>query len=172
MSHIFRRADMHTRIYFLADDPERWVPPLERLFVDEWQPYYGAGAPGDAAADLRACCNRLHLPVALVAVNRAGEAIGAVALKEDSVGSQPGQSPWLAAFVVEPAWRGRGIGTRLVASIEVVASALGFEAVYVSTDVTAGIFSYRGWRRIGSATSLRGILNVFRLDLADRRREP
>ncbi|MGI9384844.1 MAG: GNAT family N-acetyltransferase [Methyloligellaceae bacterium] len=153
------------RIVPLAETPES-LPVLVRWFIEEWAPYYGTGGPGDAERDLTECCNRDTLPIALVALDADGYAVGTAALKRESVGGDPGQTPWLAAFLVGVAHRGQGIGTLLVAAIEKEARRLGFTAVYTSTDAAEGIVKKRGWEPLAQATSLRGPITIYKLELA------
>ena len=148
------------RICHLSEIPDA-VPVLAAWFVEEWMPYYGPDGPGDALADLEACGNGTTLPVCLVALDEGGEVLGTAALKQVSVGSDVADGPWLAAFLVAEAHRGRGIGTALVSAIESAAKDLGFGAVYTSTDGASGIVEKRGWRRIGDASSLRGQVDVY-----------
>ena len=155
------------RIIRLADAPEA-VPRLARWFVEEWGPYYGPDGPGVAEDDLLSCCNRDEIPIALVAIDAEGNAIGTAALKSESVGSEPGQGPWLAAFLVGKDHRGNGVGTALVAAIEKKAGRLGFPTIYTSTDAAEGIYRRRGWQALNQVSSLRGPITVYRQDL-DRR---
>lgn len=148
----------------LADVPEL-IPTLIDWFVDEWEPYYGPSGPGDAGADLRDCCNRDVLPIAVLARDEGGTLLGTAALKADSAGSEQGVGPWLAAFVVAPDYRGKGVGTALVAAIETEAARLGFKAIYTSTDTAEGIFKRRGWQMFGDAVSLRGPLKIYRFSV-------
>ena len=145
---------------------------LERWFIAEWEPWYGPSGVGDAAADLAACCNNDALPVCLVAVDAQGKAVGTATLKPDSVGSELGVGPWLAAVLVPVEYQGGGIGTALVAAIETIAGQLGFESIFSSTDSAAGILTRSGWRAYGATTSLRGPLSVFRRDLPPRLHYP
>lgn len=154
-------ADRTLRIVLLADRPDL-IPALTDWFMAEWGPYYGAGGPGDAAADLRGCLNRDTLPVALVALDADDTLLGTVALKEESVGSALGVGPWLAAFLVAPQHRGRGVGAALVAAIEGEAARLGFAEIYTSTDTAEGILERRGWLPFGATQSLRGPLKIYR----------
>ncbi len=156
-------APLDIRIRHLLDVPHA-APTLARWFVAEWAPWYGPEGPGDAAGDLAASASRDALPICLVALGGDGELLGTVALKEESVGSELGVGPWLAALLVGPSHRGRGVGTALIAAIEAEAWRLGFEAIYVSTDVAEDLLRRRGWRPYGTSESLRGEVAVYRLD--------
>ena len=148
------------KISHLCDVPDA-VPVLAAWFVEEWMPYYGPDGPGHAEGDLRGCVRKDALPICLVALDDQGDVLGTAALKHDSVGSDVADGPWLAAFLVGQAHRGRGVGTALVGAIEGVAKELGFGAVYTSTDGASGIVKKCGWRRVGHTQSLRGEVGVY-----------
>ena len=151
------------RTILLADMPQA-IPVLARWFVAEWGPYYGPAGPGSAEQDLRSCCNRDGIPLALVALDGNGTAIGTVALKPESVASHRHLGPWLAALLVAPEHRGRGIAAALVAAIEQEARRLGFTEIYTgATGLVRG-----GWHPLeGEAHSLRGPITVYRRDLSE-----
>lgn len=156
------------RIVHLVDEPQA-KPTVVQWFIEEWMPWYGPNGPGDAEADLAACGSREHLPICLVALKPDGTLLGTVALKDESVGSELGVGPWLAALLVGRDQRGKGVGTALIEAIEKQAKSMGFEALYCSTDTARTILACRGWDLFGSSESLRGAVAIFRLDL---RREP
>jgi N-acetylglutamate synthase-like GNAT family acetyltransferase len=135
-------------IELLADHPEA-VPPLKDLFESEWEPYYGSSGPGNAEDDLRKSANRSQLPIALVAIDD-GEICGTAALKAESVAIYQDCSPWLAALVVAPAYRNRGIGERLIIEIELLAKELGYSELYVGSGEKSGMsettLKKRGWK--------------------------
>lgn len=140
---------------------------LARWFVEEWEPYYGADGPGNAVKDLRECCNDDDLPIAFVALDDDGTAIGTAALKQESVGSELGVGPWLAALIVPVEHRNCGIGTALIAAIENKARRLGYEEIFISTDAAENIIRRRGWTEVEhQAESLRGPVTVYKLQLS------
>ncbi len=150
------------RIVHLVDVPGA-AAVLARWFVDEWTPWYGPDGAGDAEADLAECRSRDELPICLVALDAEDAVLGTAALKYESVGSELGVGPWLAAVLVGAAHRGQGVATALVAAVEDQARRLGFAAIHTSTDGAAGIMERRGWRAFGATRSLRGLVTVYRL---------
>jgi predicted N-acetyltransferase YhbS len=151
-------------ISHLCDLPDL-VATLESWFVAEWEPWYGPAGGGDAKADLAACTSHDALPLCLVACDENGALLGTASLKGDSVGSEVGEGPWLAAVLVAAEHQGKGVGSALVAAIEEEASRLGFPAIYTSTDTAMRILERRGWRPVGATQSLRGAVTVYRLGL-------
>lgn len=137
-------------IGLLADYPQA-IPLLETWFEREWAPYYGPDGPGNAGNDLRASCGRTELPSAFVAIID-GEVCGTAALKTESVTTYPHLSPWLAALLVLPTFRRRGVAERLIAAVEEKARELGFGHIYVGTGEGSGTpesaLHKRGWQFI------------------------
>jgi len=158
-------SDGTIRIVHLVEVPEV-APTLVRWFIEEWRPWYGPGGLGDAPGDLAACRSRDVLPICLVALNREGEVLGTAALKSESVGSEIGVGPWLAAVLVGTDHQDKGVGTALVKAIEEEAARLGFESIYTSTDTAARILERRGWQAFGTAQSIRGEVAIYRRQIA------
>ena len=140
------------------------IPTLVDWFIAEWSSWYGPKGEGDAEADLAACNRRDVLPLCLVAFDDSDQMVGTAALKVESVGSEHGVGPWLAALLVGEAFRGTGIGTALVDAIENEAGRLGFDEIFCSADASAGILERRGWQSFATTESLRGTIAVYRLD--------
>ena len=159
---------LHTEFQIVPlADAVATIPLLTRLFIEEWGPYYGPDGPGDAEKDLHECCNRDDLPIALVALDNDGTVLGTAALKKESVGSELGLGPWLAAFYVPIEHRKRGIGSALVEAIENKARYFGFESIFVSTDAAENTIRRRGWTVLDNpAESLRGPVAVYKLRLS------
>jgi len=149
------------RITRLVDSPEA-TPVLARWFVEELFPWYGPDGQGNAKGDLAACRSKNELPICMVALGIDETVLGTVFLKEDSVGSELGVGPWLAALLVAPNQRARGIGTMLIEAIERQARDMGFDVIYVSTDSARPVFTRLEWEPFGSSDSLRGPVTVLR----------
>lgn len=135
-------------VQVLADHPNL-VAEVGRLRWDEWG--YGTPDPHEWIKVTAAEAGRDRLPITLVAVDSDGAAVGAVALgdadPELSEDERGDRSPWLLGLVVRKQERRRGMGRRLVAELERLAAALGFEEVFVATGGEAVEFYRRcGWR--------------------------
>jgi GNAT superfamily N-acetyltransferase len=131
------------RIAYLADH-EDVLPRLVEWFEAEWPAYYGAAGPGDAWRDLQEYAGRGELPVGFIAT--CGEtACGFAALKADSVASHRHLTPWAAAGLVRPEYRGRGIGTALLQALESEARRRGYPRIYCATNTADRLLQRRGW---------------------------
>jgi len=151
------------RVDFLCDRPE-FIPELACWFEAEWTPYYGPDGPGAGTAerDIRNCCNRDILPLALVALDDGDRLVGTAALKADSLDTHPQLGPWLAALVA----KSDGAEAALMQAIETEARRLGFDAVYTGMDEGSPVMLRRGWSVIGQSNSLRGPIAAFEKSLA------
>jgi GNAT superfamily N-acetyltransferase len=137
------------RVEFLADH-EAALPRVAEWFEREWPSYYGPAGPGDAHEDLRDCARREGLPVGFVAYC-AETACGFAALKAESIASHRHLTPWAAAGLVPPEYRGRGVGTALMQALEGAAGRLGYERVYCATGTADRLLLRRGWQLLEEA---------------------
>lgn len=146
----------------LLVDRSSVIPRLANLFVDEWAPWYGPDGNGNAKSDLTECMNRDRLPIAIVAENEDGLVLGTAALKQESLGSEHGFGPWLAAVVVAPDFRGKGIGLSLIQAVEEHAQRLSFKQIYTSTNTANSIVEKCEWEPMQQiAASLRGPISIY-----------
>lgn len=131
----------------LAEHPEL-VSQVGQLRWREWG--YGAEDASSWIEVTAREAGRDQLPITLVAVDAAGEAIGAVALGdfdgELNEAERAGRSPWLLGLVVRPQSRQQQCGRLLVSSLEQLAAGRSFEEVWVATGEQAVDFYRRcGW---------------------------
>ncbi len=152
---------MTYRISLLADRSSA-LPQLANLFIDEWAPWYGPNGKGNAKSDLEQSMNHSRLPIAVVAENEFGQVLGTAALKQESLGSEHGFGPWLAALVVVPDFRGKGIGLSLVQAVEEHAQRLSYKQIYSSTNTSNSLFEKCGWFQMRqSSASIRGPVAIY-----------
>lgn len=153
------------KICYLAEVPEA-VPKLVKLFLEEWEEYYGPEGPGIAEADIWESCQLNSIPLALIAIDDNGEVVGTGTLKAESVVSTaPDQGPWITALVVEKSRRGKGIGTALISALEMEARRFRCSFVYTSTHKAGGILLSRGWQPMNKMTSCQGVITIYRTEL-------
>ncbi len=141
------------------------IPELIQYYIKEWKPYYGAKGVGNAELDIKACCQSDKLPIALVAIDGNGTVLGTGALREQSLGSEFGEEPWISALLVPSPHRNKGIGRALIEALELKAMRMGFSKIYSTTDSVNTLLLNRGWQAIREVKSLRGETIVYRLEL-------
>ncbi|CAN5751137.1 hypothetical protein BH11PSE8_BH11PSE8_38780 [soil metagenome] len=111
-------------------------PYVAQLIHDEfWRDVPGANAE-KMQARLALASRADAIPLCLIAL-AGGRAVGAINLVEDDDqgGGVPRDwQPWLAAMVVAPGSRGRGIGSQLVRALLAEARALNITNVYLGTE--------------------------------------
>lgn len=145
-----KNLDGKFRIEYLADHLEA-IPLLQEWFEEEWDSYYGPTGPGDAQSDLLSYANRVGLPVGVVAFHD-NKVCGVAALKAESITTHSHLSPWVAAYLVSPSHRRKGIGTKILRAIEEVARKLGYSSVYCGTCTATHLLERNGWQFIEQVT--------------------
>lgn len=127
------------------------IPTVCQWLTTEWPGYYGPGGPGDVAADVQGYAQHAdQVPLARVAFV-GGVPCGFGALKAEPFATHPHLGPWLGALVVQPAWRGRGVGAHLIAQLESDARRLGHPALYTGTATADRLVLRCGWRLLAEA---------------------
>ena len=157
-------TSLDVRVEFLSEHMSV-IPALAEWFMEEWNPWYGINGPGDAELDLRESAAQGRLPLGVVALGPANEVLGTAALKTESAGSDAAPGPWLAGLVVGKQFRLKGIGGKLIATIEHEALQLGFDQLFTSTNTMTGLLISRGWQEYGETDTLRGTAYIYRCDL-------
>ncbi len=138
------------------------LPELVAWYEKAWAPYYKDG-PGDAKRDLEARLDaKKGAPYCVLALDNDTQR-GTACLRDSSI-SHPDLGPWLTGMLPEiEAPHTQQIRQRLIAAIETEAWNRGAEALYTSVDESqAQSFLVRDWQTIGTATSLRGEIDVYR----------
>jgi predicted N-acetyltransferase YhbS len=102
------------------------------IHAEFWGDVPGASADG-MAARLRQACSADALPLCRVALDGA-QPVGVVNLIDYDDPNPRVGTPWLAGMVVAPAWRGLGLGSRLVRTLLDDARRLGQRQVFLGTD--------------------------------------
>ena len=150
----------------ITDAMHHWQLAAE-LSVREWKKYF----PNDTAQtylDLYGQTGQYagHFAETYVAESTSGELIGMASLVDDDElpdSFEPG--PWLAAVLVAPTHRTRGVGSTLVHCIVNRAHQLGHPEIFLYTSDQQQWYADKGWTALRE-TSLNGIAHtVMRLQL-------
>ena len=90
----------------------------------------------------------------LVFIAKCGEeVVGTSALVDsDDLEEYRHLSPWVAAFIVKSGLRGGGLGTEILAALEVKAESLGIVTLYLWTEDRAEFYLKRGYEYLTSGS--------------------
>src|ERR1700752_4269887 len=124
-------------IGFLADYPDT-VPMLAKWFRDQWPDYYADMSQEQLEQGFLEDASRDCPPIRLVAFESI-ELAGTIILRENGPEALPGVQPELRGLFVVESHRGHGIGTELVRAGMKFAPDQGYEPVFATTVVAAGI---------------------------------
>ena len=139
------------RIEQLAERPDL-LPTVAAWIYNEWWTAVDGANVGTLTDLLRAHLIPDQMPITLVASLERCPVGTATLLAHDAGTEQwPELSPWLAAVYVVPEYRHRGIGAALVNAIVAKATALGVEALYLSTVGREGFYARLGWEVVDRA---------------------
>ena len=139
------------KVALLADHTGA-IETLAAWYEHEWEPYYGARGPGDAAADLASRCNRDRLPAGLLAMD-ADTVVGTAALDRDI---SSGLAPAVVGLLVAPAHRGQGVGGALLDAAGQLANELGYDELFISTSILGDWLRRNGWQEKGDVRFMNG----------------
>jgi RimJ/RimL family protein N-acetyltransferase len=150
-------------IAFLIDYPDT-VPTMAKWFRDQWPDYYADMSQEELEQDFLEDASRDHLPCRLIAFEF-GELAGTIVLREHGSETLPEFQPELGGLYVVESHRGHGIGTELVRAGMKVALDQGYETVFATTVVAAGILERLGWEFIETVVHQDGELALYRCKL-------
>lgn len=122
---------------------------------DDWIDFYGPHMRGQEGP----------LPVVLGAFE-AGECIGTIAIVErDDLDDVDHFTPWIAAMIVDPRFRGRGIGSELLEAALGRCRDLYFGRVYLWTHDMQAWYQRLGWNTTEQRTFRDVPITIFSRDL-------
>lgn len=130
----------------LEEHPEA-IPTLARWHLAEWGHYSASRTQASTEERLRRHLASDGIPLTMVALE-GGEPVGSAALVWNDMKTRPEIRPWLADVVVDPAWRRRGIGSKLVRRLVKRARQLGVDTLYLYTPDQDRLYARLGWKTI------------------------
>lgn len=133
------------RILPLADRPEA-IPTLAIALWDHWGAVFPQKTVAYRIASLAGRTNRDRVPLAVVAIDAGGAALGMASIMFDDLEMRIDLNPWLATVFVIPSMRGKGLGEALCAAAEAEAWRIGIERLYLYTFDKPGYYARLGWR--------------------------
>ena len=124
-------------IGFLADYLDT-IPTLAKWFRDQWPDYHADWSQAVMEQDFLEDASRDRLPIRLIAFE-SSELAGTIILHENGTETPHEFQPELGGLYVVASHRGHGIATELVRAGMQLARGQGYETVYATTVVAAGI---------------------------------
>ena len=150
-------------IGFLADYLDT-IPTLTKWFRDQWPDYHADMSQEEMELDFLEDASRDRLPIRLVAF-QSSELAGTIILRENGTEMPPEFQPELGGLYVVASHRGHGIATELVRAGMQVARAQGYETVFATTVVAAGILERLGWEFVKTGVHQDGESSLYRCKL-------
>jgi RimJ/RimL family protein N-acetyltransferase len=150
-------------IGFLADYPHT-VPTLAMWFRNQWPNYYADRSQEEMEQDFLSDVARDRLPSRLVAFE-SNELAGTIVLRQQGTETLPAFQPELGGLYVVESHRDHGIATGLVRAGMNLALDQGYEAVFATTVVAAGILERLGWEFLKTVIHREGEISLYRCKL-------
>jgi GNAT superfamily N-acetyltransferase len=141
----WKQSIMATTLVNLSERPD-----LARITgLWRWKAFFSEeDTLADVLAREHACANgTAAIPTVLVLLEKT-EPAGMVTLCLDDLSGRPELNPWLAGLYVDPSYRGKGYGRRLVAELESLASKLQIKRLALYTSDAVGFYANAGWGTI------------------------
>ena len=110
----------------------------------EWARHEPGVGRADSDATVHAALRGDRLPWFVVA-RAAGVPVGCASIVASDLPTRPDLGPWLANVYVQPAWRGRGLGTALTEAA-MAHGAPFVDVLYLYTSGGTALYERLGWR--------------------------
>lgn len=122
------------------------IPLIAEWYYREWKAMYVASGMSfeDVKRSIESRANTGRIPLGVVALD-GGRVIGTGCLKAHDMDTRNELTPWLAGIYVELEQRRKGIGSKLVITLEGIAKNLGTQRLYLYTPQSAGFYTRLGW---------------------------
>lgn len=133
-------------IEYLKSFPQ-YVPLIASWVFDHWAKMYRMKSVEEQIEKISERLNTDTFPLAFVAL--AGSLpVGTASLKIQEMTTHKYLHHWLGTVYVVPEFRGKGIGSALVARAEMKARELGVKTLYLHTPDKERFYLHRGWEAI------------------------
>ena len=149
-------------IGFLADYLDT-IPTLAKWFRHQWPDYHADMSQAEMEQDFLEDASRDRLPIRLVAFD-SNELVGTIILREQK-DALPEFQPELGGLYVVESHRGHGIATELVRAGMKLALEQGYETVFATTVLAAGILERLGWECVKTVNLQDGQVALYRCKL-------
>jgi GNAT superfamily N-acetyltransferase len=136
-------------ITYLADYPQ-YLSTVAGWVFEEWGWEMPKSTLESIQAEFSLHLNRDCIPLTMLAL-RERQPVGTASIFLHDMDTRMDLSPWLAAVYVLPQFRGQGIGSQLVRTIEGVATRLQLERLYLFTPDRADFYARLGWSVLETA---------------------
>lgn len=133
------------RIEHLADN-FHWISILAGWHQTQFGYLNPSVTIDQRTAKLTASAQKGQLPITLVAV-RENELLGSASLLAQTIMHQH-LSPWLSSVYVDPAHRGKGVGSALVRQVVREAAHMGMAKLYLFTPNSEALYQKLGWEPV------------------------
>lgn len=150
-------------VEFLADHLDA-IPTLVKWFRAQWSDYFANWSDEEMVQDFLEDVSRNSLPSRLVAFE-SDELVGTIILRDSE--AEPPSEPQteLGGLYVAEAYRGHGVGTKLVQAGMELARRQGYTEITATTVNAAGILERLGWEFIKTVQYPDGEVSLYRCKL-------
>jgi len=130
-------------IEHLCNNPE-YINKVANWIYDEFVVKTGGSLTYEEVVAYLSETNKKDYPFVFVAVYD-NKCMATVSIFENDLKTQKELTPWLASLYVEPKYRGKGVGEKLIERIKSEVKQLGFNTLYLRTEYTADYYKQLGW---------------------------
>lgn len=149
---------MSMQIDFLKNKPQ-FVEDVVTCWHKEWSQDKSEVGLDKQKNGILAKSNIGKVPFILVAFD-GNIFLGSAALFENDLDIMPELSPWLAGVFVDEKFRGQGIASRLVERVFTEAKELGYDKIYLHTEIAASLYEKLGCKKVCDTKNDKGELTT------------
>lgn len=137
---------MSIAIDYLANHPQ-WLPILAEWTYSEWGKFDSENSLETTVKRYEDRLNKDCLPIMLVAYSDSNP-VGCVSLKVTEMAIRPNYTPWLGSMYVNPANRGKGVGSQLIQRTIFESKKLSLTTLYLWTAFAEGFYLKHNFQTI------------------------